>query len=89
MSRFSNNNKDVMFTFNSKPYMAKQGDNISAALVVNNIPFNRKTHGNQTARSSFCHMGVCFECLVQIDGISGIQACKTQLSEGMEIKQDV
>ena len=89
MSRFSNNNKDITFTFNDKPYTAKKGDNISSALLINNISYNRKTFGNKNPRSSFCHMGVCFECLVQIDGKAGIQACKTKLTEGMEIKEDV
>jgi len=89
MSRFSNFNKDITFTFNDKVYMAKQGDNVSAALSINDIPYNRKTFDNKTPRSSFCHMGICFECLVQIDGVSGIQACKTQVVEGMEIKEDV
>ncbi len=89
MSRFSNNNKDITFTFNDKVYKAKEGDNISAALSINNISYNRKTYDTKSPRSSFCHMGVCFECLVQIDGKAGIQACKTQLKEGMEIKEDV
>ena len=89
MSRFSNDNKDITFTFNDKSYRAKQGDNISAALLTNNIFFNRKTFGNKNPRGSFCHMGVCFECMVQIDGTSGIQACKTLLTQGMEIKEDV
>ena len=33
-------------------------------------------------------MGVCFECLVNVDGKNGIQSCKTKLKDGMEIKND-
>ena len=87
MHRFTNDKKDISFTFNNQVYKAKEGDSISAALFSNNILINRKTAKN-TPRGSFCFMGVCFECLVSIDGKSGIQSCKRKLIDGMEIKDN-
>jgi NADH dehydrogenase/NADH:ubiquinone oxidoreductase subunit G len=31
-------------------------------------------------------MGVCFECLVEIDGVPNQQACMTPVRSGMRIK---
>ena len=87
MSRFSNKQKKIRFTFNTKIYIAQEGDSVSSALFSNDLLVNRKTNNN-TSRGSFCDMGVCFECLVQINGKNGIQACKMQIKEGMEIKND-
>jgi predicted molibdopterin-dependent oxidoreductase YjgC len=32
-------------------------------------------------------MGVCFECLVEIDGVANRQACMTEVRDGMRIKR--
>lgn len=85
MSRFLDNKKDINFTFNNEKYSAKQGDSVAAALFENNITTNRKTYSG-SPRGSFCFMGVCFECLVNIDGKNDVQSCKVKLEEGMEIK---
>ena len=31
-------------------------------------------------------MGVCFECLVQVDGRPGVRACTTPIVEGMRVE---
>ena len=38
-------------------------------------------------RAPYCFMGVCHECLVEIDGIPNQQACITQVKEGMKIRR--
>ena len=40
-------------------------------------------------RSAYCMMGVCFECLVDIDGCPNTQACMVVVQEGMKIKRQV
>jgi hypothetical protein len=37
-------------------------------------------------RGLFCGMGVCFDCLVTVDGRSGVRACITAASEGMTVE---
>jgi predicted molibdopterin-dependent oxidoreductase YjgC len=34
----------------------------------------------------FCGIGVCFDCIVTIDGIANQRACITQLRDGMRIE---
>ena len=38
-------------------------------------------------RSGFCFMGVCHECLVEIDGKANQQACATTVRAGMKIRK--
>ena len=41
-----------------------------------------------SARAPFCMMGVCFECLVTIDGMGSRQACLVEVREGMRVGID-
>ena len=34
-------------------------------------------------------MGVCFECLIEVDGRPNVQGCMTQVSEGMVLRRPV
>jgi NADH dehydrogenase/NADH:ubiquinone oxidoreductase subunit G len=34
-------------------------------------------------------MGVCFECLVEIDGVPARQSCLVPVREGMSIKRQI
>jgi predicted molibdopterin-dependent oxidoreductase YjgC len=34
-------------------------------------------------------MGVCFECLLEVDGISGQRACQVQVQAGMRIRRQL
>jgi NADH dehydrogenase/NADH:ubiquinone oxidoreductase subunit G len=31
-------------------------------------------------------MGVCFECLVEVDGVQNVQSCMVQVNAGMQIR---
>jgi predicted molibdopterin-dependent oxidoreductase YjgC len=33
----------------------------------------------------FCGMGVCFDCLVTVDGRPGVRACMTPVRDGMDV----
>lgn len=62
------------------------GDSVAAALLgVGTLRF-RQSAKSGTPRSPHCMMGSCFECLVEIDGIPGRQACMAIVEEGMTIK---
>jgi len=89
MGRLIEAGKDIQFTFNGKGYKSKEGDSIATALFVNSIRANRKTYGKNASRGSYCFMGVCFECLVKVDGLGAVQGCKTKLCDGMKVEEDV
>ncbi|MCC7082978.1 MAG: (2Fe-2S)-binding protein [Burkholderiales bacterium] len=61
----------------------------SAAAVVLRIGLmpTRTTPASGEARAPYCMMGVCFECLMTIDGVASRQACLTPVREGMRIER--
>jgi sarcosine oxidase subunit alpha len=40
-------------------------------------------------RAPYCLMGICFDCLVTIDGIGNRQGCLVPVRAGMEIETQV
>ena len=48
----------------------------------------RTTRGG-APRGVFCGMGVCFDCLVVVDGIPNTRACVTWVREGMNVQRQV
>lgn len=40
-------------------------------------------------RAPLCMMGVCFECLVEIDGQTNQQGCMVRVREGMRIRRQM
>jgi predicted molibdopterin-dependent oxidoreductase YjgC len=57
---------------------------VAAALVAHGYAHCRRNGAGQP-RGPFCLAGVCFECLVEIDGVSGRQACLTPVAQGMQV----
>lgn len=42
---------------------------------------------NGEGRAPYCLMGVCFECLMEIDGTPNVQSCLVPVAEGMVIRR--
>ena len=40
-------------------------------------------------RGLFCGMGLCFDCLVCVDGRPGVRACVTAVRDGMRVDRDL
>ena len=40
-------------------------------------------------RAPLCMMGVCFECLVEVDGQSNQQGCLIRVRDGMQIRRQM
>lgn len=76
----------VNVSFDGRPLKASAGQSIGAALVSNGITAWRSTRKEGRPRGLFCGIGVCFDCLVTIDGEPNQRACLVQACEGMEIE---
>jgi D-hydroxyproline dehydrogenase subunit gamma len=62
---------------------ARPGDSVAAALLAAGYDHCRGTPVSGAKRGPYCMMGVCFECLVTIDGIGNRQGCLTLVRQGM------
>src|SRR5271165_6009157 len=65
---------------------AREGDSVAAAMLAAGHPVARRTALSGAPRAPFCLMGVCFDCLVTIDGLGNRQGCMTAVREGMRVE---
>jgi predicted molibdopterin-dependent oxidoreductase YjgC len=61
------------------------GETVAAALMAGGIRVFRETFRRGRPRGLFCGMGVCFDCLVEVDGRPNTRACMTYVAAGMRI----
>ncbi|KJF65337.1 hypothetical protein RS75_23690 [Rhizobium nepotum 39/7] len=76
---------DVTFVWEGVTLIGKAGDTVAAALLAAGVNHTRAHPVTGEPRTAYCMMGVCFECLVAIDGIPNRQACQTRLRDGMRV----
>ena len=73
--------------FEVQALKVKQTVNVESALLSYNQLIFRTTPVTGASRGPYCMMGVCFDCLVEINGNANRQACMTQVEDGMRIKR--
>lgn len=76
----------VEFQFEGDVITAPAGVSLAAALLSHSGNFTRQTTSG-AARTAFCMMGVCFDCLVEVDGHPNTQACMTPVRGGMVVNR--
>jgi D-hydroxyproline dehydrogenase subunit gamma len=75
----------VTFTFEGEPAQGVEGDSVASALLALGHAHCRESTVSGAARGPYCLMGVCFECLVSIDGVPNRQGCMVRLRDGMVV----
>jgi NADPH-dependent 2,4-dienoyl-CoA reductase/sulfur reductase-like enzyme len=76
----------VLFEFEGQRLSGRRAESLGAALTAAGIREFRVTRQNEP-RGLFCGMGVCQECLVEIDGVSNQRACMTKLERPVSIRR--
>jgi len=77
----------VSITVDGKPISVPAGASVAAALLLAGAVPSRANPVSGAPRAPYCMMGVCFECLVEIDGIPERQACMIAAAEGMRVRR--
>jgi predicted molibdopterin-dependent oxidoreductase YjgC len=62
------------------------GESLAAALLAAGQRAFRVTDSG--VRGPFCNMGICFECVVEVDGVR-VRACMTTVRAGMTVRTGV
>ncbi len=68
----------VTITFDGRPVQARRGESLAAALTAAGVTALRTTRSGRP-RGVFCGMGVCQDCLVEVDGRPNQRACMTKV----------
>jgi len=76
----------VRLFIDGTPYQVPRDLNVAAALLANGSLACRTTLVSGAERAPFCMMGVCFDCLVEIDGVPNRQGCMTPVRDGMRVR---
>jgi len=73
----------ISLTVDGRSVRARPGDSVAAALLAAGFSHCRSTPVGGAKRSPYCMIGVCFECLLTIDGVGNRQGCLIGVREGM------
>jgi predicted molibdopterin-dependent oxidoreductase YjgC len=79
----------VTIMFDGKAVTVPAGITVAAALLVGGVHDFRSSVVTQAPRAPYCMMGVCFECLVEIDGVPARQSCTVTVQNGMQVRRQL
>jgi len=75
----------LSFSFDGRSIVAFRGESVAAALLAAGERVLRVT-ATGSPRGVFCGMGVCYDCLMVIDGVPSRRACVTLAEAGMKVE---
>lgn len=79
---------DISVTVDGEAVPARSGETILSLLFAmgrKDISMNDK----DVVSGAYCGMGVCFCCIVEVNEVPKVRACKARLSDGMAIRTKV
>ena len=74
----------VAITVDGERVEARAGQTIAAALLAGGRRVFRYTRNGGKPRGLYCGMGVCFDCIVKVNGRTE-RACMKTVESGMEV----
>ncbi len=81
--------RKIVIYVDGAPMEAYEGETVAAALIAAGHVAFRRTARNGSPRGLYCGMGVCFDCLVQVESHTNQRACMTAVKEGMRVSSQV
>ena len=78
--------KEIRVALDGVAISAVEGQSVGALLLENNQRSTRDTRFHEQPRGMFCGIGICFDCLITINGVMNQRACVTNVEDGMSIE---
>ena len=76
----------VTVNIDNREFEVPAGISVAAAVLLCGHKKVRTTPVSASPRLPFCMMGICFDCLMSIDGVANQQACQVEVSDHMRIE---
>ena len=73
-------------TLNGHKILVPQGTTVAAMALAQGLRATRTTPISNSPRAPFCMMGVCYDCLMIIDGNANQRSCATYVRQGMHVE---
>ena len=74
----------IVLTVDGETLQARAGQTVAAALYASGRRVLRHTRVNDKPRGLYCAMGVCFDCVVKVNGETA-RACMRYVGDGMQV----
>lgn len=74
---------EVTIRFEGVEIKAERGQSLATALLAAGIGPFRTSVVTGEPRAPYCLMGICFECLLTVDGVQNRQSCLIEVCDGM------
>lgn len=68
------------------PVDGLHGQTIAGVLLGSGVLAWRRTSGSDRPRGVFCGIGVCFDCIVTVNGQRDVRACQRRATDGDRIE---
>src|SRR5216110_1306218 len=78
----------LRLTFDGREVTARPGQTVGAALVEAGIRSWRMTRNHGRPRGLFCGIGICYDCLITVDGLANQRACLVPAADGMRLSSE-
>lgn len=78
--------KQIEIRLDGEPMVAYEGETVAAALIASGVHAFRHTAKLGAPRGIFCGMGICFDCLMTVNGVPNVRACVTPVESGMVVQ---
>lgn len=78
--------REVEILVDGRPLRAFEGESVAAALLAVGRRALRTTSRRGEPRGMYCGIGVCFDCVMTIDGGPNVRTCQTPVRAGMRVE---
>lgn len=79
----------VAVIVDGRAVMVPAGASAAAAVLAAGFDSIRVTPVERCERAPYCMMGVCFDCLSEIDGVANRPSCMIEVRPGMRINRQM
>ena len=77
---------NVSVRIENRKFRVPAGISVAAAVLLCGHRKVRNTPVTDSPRLPYCMMGICFDCLMNIDGAPNQQACQVEVRDNMRIE---
>jgi predicted molibdopterin-dependent oxidoreductase YjgC len=77
----------VNISVDGQAVAAYEGESVAAALSASDVRTLRTSPRRGEPRGTYCGIGLCFDCVVTVDGRPNTRACQTVVREGLRVER--
>lgn len=77
--------KQFEIEVDGEPVVAFEGETVATVLLAAGKRTLRWTRKREEPRGIFCGIGVCFDCVMTVNGVPNVRTCVTPAEPGMKV----